>query len=86
MVHDGRRLFYSLGSAGVATVDQWLKVKEVAGDLPLRFGLDGASCVATGAAAWAAGKRLLEPVEAPMEGWKDVEVSVQTPVKIVLFA
>ena len=44
------------------------RVKEVAGDLPLRFGLDGASCVATGAAAWAAGKRFLEALEAPMEG------------------
>lgn len=67
MVEDFSILFYFLG---VATVNQWLKVKEVAGDLPLRFGLDGASCVATGAAAWAAGKRLLEPVESPMEGWK----------------
>jgi len=74
MAHDGRGLFYtfrfSWGCYSIATVNQWLKVKEVAGDLPLRFGLDGASCVATGAAAWAAGKRLLEPVESPMEGWK----------------
>ena len=74
MAQDGRGLFYtflfSWGCYSIATVNQWLKVKEVAGDLPLRFGLDGASCVATGAAAWAAGKRLLEPVESPMEGWK----------------
>eukprot|EP00438_Fugacium_kawagutii_P032159 Skav231577 [mRNA] locus=scaffold481:232986:240909:- [translate_table: standard] len=44
------------------------QVREVAGELPVRFGLDGASCVATGAAAWAAGKRLLEALDAPMEG------------------
>jgi len=44
------------------------RVKDIAGELPLRFGLDGASCVATGAAAWAAGKRMLEALEAPMEG------------------
>ena len=46
------------------------EVKDIAGELPLRFGLDGASCVATGAAAWAAGKRMLEALEAPMEGKK----------------
>ena len=46
------------------------EVKDIAGELPLRFGLDGASCVATGAAAWAAGKRMLEALEAPMEGQK----------------
>ena len=47
-----------------------IEVKDIAGELPLRFGLDGASCVATGAAAWAAGKRMLEALEAPMEGQK----------------
>jgi len=30
--------------------------------VPLRFGLDGASCVATGAAAWAAGKRVVPAI------------------------
>ncbi|CAK9044743.1 Peptidyl-prolyl cis-trans isomerase FKBP62 (PPIase FKBP62) (70 kDa peptidyl-prolyl isomerase) (FK506-binding protein 62) (AtFKBP62) (Immunophilin FKBP62) (Peptidylprolyl isomerase ROF1) (Protein ROTAMASE FKBP 1) (Rotamase) [Durusdinium trenchii] len=44
------------------------RVKEVAGELPLRFGLDGASCVATGAAAWAAGRRWVDALDVPMEG------------------
>jgi len=39
-------------------------VKEAAGEsIPLRYGLDGASCVATGAAAWAAGRRPVLAVE-----------------------
>merc|ERR1719277_2355371 len=39
-------------------------VKEAAGeDVPLRFGLDGASCVATGAAAWAAGRRVVPALD-----------------------
>eukprot|EP00933_Yihiella_yeosuensis_P044365 TRINITY_DN39462_c0_g1_i1.p1 TRINITY_DN39462_c0_g1~~TRINITY_DN39462_c0_g1_i1.p1 ORF type:complete len:735 (+),score=195.67 TRINITY_DN39462_c0_g1_i1:64-2268(+) len=35
-------------------------IKEAFGeDVPLRFGLDGASCIATGCAAWAAGRRVV---------------------------
>eukprot|EP00439_Symbiodinium_sp_Y106_P077406 s316_g16.t1 len=42
-------------------------VKDAVGEsVPLRFGLDGASCVATGAAAWAAGRRPLSAMDAPM--------------------
>ena len=44
------------------------RVKEAAGELPLRFGLDGASCVATGAAAWAAGRRCVPCLDAAMQG------------------
>jgi len=43
-------------------------VRECAGEAPLRFGLDGASCVATGAAAWAAGKRVVPAAPAPEAG------------------
>eukprot|EP00927_Polykrikos_kofoidii_P061353 TRINITY_DN56189_c0_g1_i1.p1 TRINITY_DN56189_c0_g1~~TRINITY_DN56189_c0_g1_i1.p1 ORF type:complete len:788 (+),score=183.92 TRINITY_DN56189_c0_g1_i1:335-2365(+) len=43
-------------------------IKEIAGDaVPLRFGLDGASCVATGAAAWAAGRRAVPAWELPTD-------------------
>ncbi|CAE7893442.1 SSE1, partial [Symbiodinium necroappetens] len=42
-------------------------VKDAVGEsVPLRFGLDGASCVATGAAAWAAGRRPVAAMDAPM--------------------
>ena len=37
-------------------------VQEAVGEDKLRFSLDGASCVATGAAAWAAGRRLVPAV------------------------
>mmetsp|Transcript_13370 Transcript_13370/g.25246 ORF Transcript_13370/g.25246 Transcript_13370/m.25246 type:complete len:749 (+) Transcript_13370:130-2376(+) len=42
-------------------------VRELAGEAPLRFGLDGSSCVATGAAAWAAGRRVVPAMSAPPE-------------------
>lgn len=42
-------------------------VRELAGEAPLRFGLDGSSCVATGAAAWAAGRRVVPAMPAPPE-------------------
>mmetsp|Transcript_1198 Transcript_1198/g.3063 ORF Transcript_1198/g.3063 Transcript_1198/m.3063 type:complete len:739 (+) Transcript_1198:65-2281(+) len=42
-------------------------VREAVGEaVPLRTGLDGASCVATGAAAWAAGRRVLPSLDATM--------------------
>ena len=56
-------LWKSLDLAGDA------EVKDIAGELPLRFALDRAS-VAAGAAAFAAGKRMLEALEAPVEGQK----------------
>ena len=56
-------LWKSLDLAGDA------EVKDIAGELPLRFALDRAS-VAAGAALWAAGYRIFEAVEAPMEGQK----------------
>lgn len=40
-------------------------VRQAAGEAPLRFGLDGASCVATGAAAWAAGRRVVAALPVP---------------------
>ncbi|CAE7549625.1 MSI3 [Symbiodinium natans] len=42
-------------------------VKDAVGEsVPLRFGLDGASCVASGAVAWAAGRRPLSAMDAAM--------------------
>lgn len=43
-------------------------VKQAVGEAPLRFGLDSASCVATGAAAWAAGRRVVPAVTTEMTG------------------
>lgn len=44
-------------------------VKAAAGEAcPLRFGLDGASCIAAGAAAWAAGRRCVPAVALPEAG------------------
>jgi len=49
-------------------------VRDAVGEAPLRFGLDGASCVATGAAAWAAGRRLVPAVEACPDSVKPEDI------------
>jgi len=59
--------FELVGGGGRIPAVQTL-VKEAALEAPVRFGLDGAGCVAQGAAAHAAGKRVLEPLDVPMAG------------------
>jgi len=48
-----------VGGGGRVPAIQAIIRAAVGDDVPLRFGLDGASCVATGAAAWAAGKQVV---------------------------
>jgi len=57
-----------VGGGGRIPAVQALVRGAVGEECPLRFGLDGASCVATGAAAWAAGRRVVAAVTLPEAG------------------
>eukprot|EP00441_Pelagodinium_beii_P034042 CAMPEP_0197642190 /NCGR_PEP_ID=MMETSP1338-20131121/15929_1 /TAXON_ID=43686 ORGANISM="Pelagodinium beii, Strain RCC1491" /NCGR_SAMPLE_ID=MMETSP1338 /ASSEMBLY_ACC=CAM_ASM_000754 /LENGTH=736 /DNA_ID=CAMNT_0043215281 /DNA_START=74 /DNA_END=2284 /DNA_ORIENTATION=- len=56
-----------VGGGGRVPAIQAIIRAAVGEDVPIRFGLDGASCVATGAAAWAAGRQVV-PCMAASEG------------------
>ena len=64
----GRPPLRNVGAPAAWHPAAYPEVKEAALEAPVRFGLDGAGCVAQGAAAHAAGKRVLEPLDVPMAG------------------